>query len=73
MIYNLLGSFNHCKENQSSKPTATISAIATEETEVRHVVQEHAASRMSRYAVIAFIVASIFCFVTCPERSLSLP
>jgi hypothetical protein len=35
----------------------TISAIVTEDAKLRHAVQEHAASRMSRYAVIAFIVA----------------
>ena len=63
MIYNLLGSFNHCKENQPSKPTTTTSAIVTEDAKLRHAVQEHAASRMSRYAVIAFIVARLFCFV----------
>jgi hypothetical protein len=55
MIYNLLGSFNHCKENQPSKHTTTISAIVTEDAKLLHVVQEHAASRMSRYEVIALI------------------
>ncbi len=40
-----------------------VSAIVTEDTELRLAEQEYAVSRMSRYVVIAYTLTSIFCFV----------